>query len=118
MIAGCLLLVTACGTTEPDVPVELKLVRVDGSLLPGFMGTTSTGRTMIVTRGTLSGSSQGVDCSYTLHLEGSTGTGPPVDITGFLDEHPCTLLDNGPKELTLAFNRSDVPKTSHRYRFE
>jgi hypothetical protein len=100
------------------VPVELKLTRVDGALLPGFMGTTSTGRTMVVTRGTLSGSSQGVDCAYSLHLEGSTGTGSPVDVTGFLDEHPCTLLNNGPKELTLAFNRPDVPKTSHKYRFE
>jgi hypothetical protein len=51
-------------------------------------------------------------------MEGSTGTGSPVDVTGFLDEHPCTLLNNGPKELTLAFNRPDVPKTSHKYRFE
>lgn len=117
-LTGSLLLVTACGSTEPDVPVQLTLTRVDNAPLPRFAGTTSAGRNLNVTRGTLSGSSNGAECAYTLHFEGSNGTGPAVDFAGFLDEHPCTLLNNGPKELTLALDRADVPKTPHKYRFE
>jgi len=118
IVAAGLSLVTACSSTEPDVPVQLSLSSYDNGPLPRFAGVTPTGRNLNVTGGTLSGSSQGTDCAYTLHFEGSNGTGAPVDIAGFLDEHPCTLLDNGPKKVTIVLNRTDAPKNSHVYGFE
>lgn len=97
--------------------VSLELTAVDGRALPAPAGNTQGGAAILAISGELVGQPSGLDCTYLIRFRPGAG-GNVAEVNGTISPQPCTTEEGGVQNVTLSFNRQDLPSGSHTYRFE
>ena len=98
------------------IPVTLELTAVDGQPLPAPAGNTEGGVAMVALAGELVGRPSGADCTYLISFRPSAGGNVAV-ANGSISPATCATEPGAIQNVTLSFNRADLPTGSHVFRF-